>query len=147
MVLKNTFVFVSILNFFQWWNLVTISMDFQWYLKSIQYRFLDLIWSSIWIFVCIFLQFVRFNLSYRRTNMAIILLAVFPVTNYLPRWGAMRRWTWFSRHTWCHMNEHILRCLAMGQRALGEKRENHVTFLISFSIKDGSFVRTIRTQF
>ena len=30
------------------------------------------------------------------------------------------------------MNEHILRCLAMGQRALREKRENHVTFLISF---------------
>ena len=80
-----------------------------------------------------FLNGLDFRPFQRLANWAINSSTFLPVTNYLPRWGTMRNWTWFSRLTWRHMSEHILHCTTMGQRALRKKkRGKNYIFVVPF---------------
>ena len=88
-----------------------------------------------------FINGLDFVLFQRLANWAVNSSAVLPVTNYLPRWGAMRHWTWFSRLTWRHMSEHIFHCTTMGQRALRKKkRGKKLHFCCAFFFNNRQFI-------
>ena len=71
-------------------------------------------------------------------NLAIILRASLPMTNYLPWRGTMRHWTSFE-FGWClawwHMHEHILHCIAMVPKAgLNSTTAINCIFILSITL-------------